>query len=255
MRFDVISLFPDMFTPLCTQGVSGRAHAQGRWSLQVWNPRDFTEDIHRRVDDRLYGGGPGMVMQADPLARAVRAAQARRGDAEAPVILLSPTGSVFTQGMAQTFAQGTGCILVCGRYEGVDQRFIDRCVSAEVSLGDFVLSGGEIAALAVMDSVLRLLPGVLGHAESAAQDSFQPDLCGLLDSAHYTRPECWQGLPVPAVLLSGDHARIARWRRDCSLRLTQARRPDLIAHARRQGLLSPEDEIVLASPPTQMPER
>ncbi|MFA5521598.1 MAG: tRNA (guanosine(37)-N1)-methyltransferase TrmD [Castellaniella sp.] len=249
MRFDVISLFPEMFSLLRDQGVSGRAHAQGLWSLHTWNPRDFSEDIHRRVDDRPYGGGPGMVMQPAPLERAVFAAKAQRGDAPVPVVLLSPAGRPFSQEQALAFSRGSGCILVCGRYEGVDQRFIERCVTSELSLGDFVLSGGEIAALAVMDATVRLLPGVLGHAESAAQDSFQPGLSGLLDSPHYTRPENYEGRIVPEVLRSGDHARIERWRRDQSLRLTLARRPGLIEQARAAGLLTPEDEAVLSTMP------
>src|SRR5690606_6595970 len=188
MRFDVISLFPDMFSVVRDLGVTGRAHKQGCWSLGLWNPRDYTRDVHRTVDDRPYGGGPGMVMMAEPLEQAVEAAIAGRMDADAtpPVILMSPTGRRFDQTMAQNLADGQGAVLVCGRYEGVDQRFIERCVTHEVSIGDFVMSGGEIAALAIMDSVLRLLPGVLNDAESARQDSFNEALTGLLDSPHYT---------------------------------------------------------------------
>jgi len=246
MRFDVISLFPEMFAVVRDQGVTGRAHKLGLWGLNLWNPRDFTTDVHRTVDDRPYGGGPGMVMMAEPLEHAVRAAQAQRG-AAAPVILMSPTGRRFDQSMAQSLADEGGAVLVCGRYEGVDQRFIERCVTQEVSLGDFVLSGGEIAALAVVDSAVRLLPGVLNDQESARQDSFHETLTGLLDSPHYTRPEQYRGQGVPAELLSGHHANIARWRRRQSLALTAARRPDLIEAARGAGLLSASDEAFLAS--------
>lgn len=248
MRFDVVSLFPDMFSVVRDLGVTGRAHKQGRWSLGLWNPRDFTHDVHRTVDDRPYGGGPGMVMMAEPLEQAVQAAKADRADAagQVPVMLMSPVGRRFDQAMAQELAQGQGAVLICGRYEGVDQRFVQRCVTHEVSIGDFVMSGGEVAALAIMDSVLRLLPGVLNDAESARQDSFNEALTGLLDSPHYTRPELYHGEPVPAELLSGHHANIAVWRRRQSLTLTAQRRPDLIDAARRAGLLSKADEKFLA---------
>lgn len=269
MRFDVITLFPDMFSVVRDLGVTGRAHRQRLWTLGLWNPRDFTHDVHRTVDDRPYGGGPGMVMMAGPLEQAVQAARADRAgqraearratpgegadagvdhvapSSDTPVILMSPTGERFDQPIAHELADGDGAIIVCGRYEGVDQRFIDRCVTRELSIGDFVLSGGEIAALAVMDSVLRLLPGVLGDAESAPQDSFNIALTGLLDSPHYTRPEQYEGMPVPAALLSGHHLNIAAWRRQQSLALTAARRPDLIDTARRAGLLSSSDEAFL----------
>jgi len=244
MRFDVITLFPEMFDALCKQGVAGRACQKGLWQLQCWNPRDFTEDLHRTVDDRPYGGGPGMVMMAEPLAQAVNQAQRSRSGAGA-VVLLSPTGQRFDQSMAAQWAAGQGAILVCGRYEGVDQRFIQRCVTQEVSLGDFVLSGGELAAMVMMDSVVRLLPGVLNDAQSASQDSFSHTLTGLLDSPHYTRPESWQGQNVPSALLSGHHADIARWRREQSLALTCTRRPDLLAQARQRGQLSQADEDFL----------
>lgn len=245
MRFDVVSLFPDMFSVVRDQGVTGRAHAQGLWSLHTWNPRDYTHDVHRTVDDRPYGGGPGMVMLAHPLECAVRHAQQSRGSHDVPVILMSPAGKPFSQACAHDLAQGSGAILVCGRYEGIDQRFIDRCVTHELSLGDFVLSGGEIPAMAVVDTVVRLRPGVLGHARSAPQDSFNTGLTGLLDSPHYTRPEHYDGMPVPDVLLSGNHAHIAAWRRQQSLLLTLLRRPELISAARRDGLLSASDEAFL----------
>jgi len=271
MRFDVITLFPDMFSAVRDHGITGRAHRQGLWSLRLWNPRDFTHDVHRTVDDRPYGGGPGMVMMAEPLEDAVGAAHAERLaqsgpvaqagtniEAEsdlprerlsgsAPVWLMSPTGRRYDQAMAQKLADGPGVILVCGRYEGVDQRFIQRCVTDEVSMGDFVLSGGEIPALAIMDSAVRLLPGALNDRESAFQDSFHDSLTGLLDSPHYTRPERYHGESVPAQLLSGHHANIAIWRRQQSLALTLARRPDLIQAARSQGRLGKADEAFLAS--------
>lgn len=254
MRFDVVSLFPDMFSVVRDLGVTGRAHKQQLWSLGLWNPRDYTHDVHRTVDDRPYGGGPGMVMLAEPLEQAVAAARVARmaagqGQApeqpDAPIILMSPTGRRFDQAMAQTLAHSDGAILICGRYEGIDQRFIDRNVTHEISMGDFVLSGGEIAALAIIDSVVRLLPGALNAADSALQDSFNTALTGLLDSPHYTRPETYQGLPVPPELMSGHHANIAIWRRQQSLALTSARRPDLIDAAREAGLLSKSDEKFL----------
>lgn len=250
MRFDVVTLFPDMFALVRDQGVTGRAHGQGVWSLHTWNPRDFTHDVHRTVDDRPYGGGPGMVMMAAPLEAAVGAAQAARaqqGLGAAPVILLSPTGRRYDQQAAGELAGGSGAIFICGRYEGVDQRFIERCVTLELSLGDFVLSGGELAALAMVDAAVRLLPGVLNDGASALQDSFNPALDGLLDSPHYTRPEVYEGVAVPAPLLSGHHAHIARWRREQSLTLTAQRRPDLIAQARAAGRLTQSDERFLAA--------
>jgi tRNA (guanine37-N1)-methyltransferase len=248
MRIDVVTLFPEMFSVVRDQGVTGRAHTQAIWALHAWNPRDFTHDAHRTVDDRPYGGGPGMVMLAEPLEAAVNAAQAARitqGPDAAPVILLSPTGERFTQSQAGSLATSSGAIFICGRYEGVDQRFIDRCVTHELSLGDFVLSGGEIAALAMIDATVRLLPGVLNDGNSALQDSFHDTLSGLLDSPHYTRPEVYEGVAVPAALLSGHHANIAAWRRQQSLALTTARRPELIAQARKKGWLSKADKRML----------
>lgn len=239
MRFDLVSLFPEMAAVVQEKGVSGRAHSRNIWSLHTWNPRDYTNDVHRTVDDRPYGGGPGMVMMAEPLAMAVAAARNARlqsfADPEgrpAPVILFSPAGRVHDQAQAREWAASSGAILVCGRYEGIDQRFIDQYVDLEVSLGDYVLSGGELAAMVFMDSVVRLLPGVLHDPESAVQDSFGDALDGLLDSPHYTRPEVWRDHVVPVPLLSGNHALIAAWRRAASESLTAARRPDLLAHAR-----------------------
>jgi len=249
LRFDVVTLFGAMFDAVSELGVTGRAHAQGRWVLHRWNPRDFTVDVHRTVDDRPYGGGPGMVMRVEPLEKAVRAAlegRAKAGLPETEVILLSPQGRRFDQSIAQSMARGSGAILVCGRYEGIDQRFIDRWVTQELSLGDFVLSGGEIAAMAVMDAVVRLLPGVLNDDESAVQDSFNEHLSGLLDCPHYTRPEVYEGEAVPEVLLSGHHANILRWRRRQSLAVTLRKRPDLIEAARARGWLSRDDEKFLS---------
>ena len=252
MRIDAITLFPEAFSVVRDAGITGRAHKQGLWSLQTWNPRDQAQDIHRTVDDRPYGGGPGMVMMMEPLLKSVEAIKQDRlvsdaSDVQAPVILLSPAGEKFSQHHAATLATTKGAIFVCGRYEGVDQRFINRTVDAQWSLGDFVLSGGEIAALAMIDAAVRLLPGALNHGDSSAQDSFQDALSGLLDSPHYTRPELFDGESVPAVLMSGHHALIARWRREQSLSLTHAKRPDLIAQARARGLLSAADEKFLAT--------
>jgi len=246
MRIDVITLFPDVFSVVRDSGVTGRAHAQGLWGLHAWNPREFTQDVHRTVDDRPYGGGPGMVMMAEPLKKTVLAIRAERAD-QPRVILLSPTGKRFSQSHAATLATSAGVIFVCGRYEGIDQRFINECVDEQWSLGDFVLSGGEIAALAMIDSAVRLIPGALNHGDSCLQDSFQDAISGLLDSPHYTRPESLEGQLVPAVLLSGNHAHIARWRREQSLALTARQRPDLLQQAREKGLLSKADEKFLAN--------
>ncbi len=250
MRFDVITLFPELFAPLLTSGVTRRAYASGQLAVHLWNPRDHAEGNYRRVDDRPFGGGPGMVMLAEPLAQclqAIRAQRAEAGDDQAPLVLFSPVGERLDHAGVQGWAgSDRGAILLCGRYEGVDQRFIDRFVDRQISLGDFVLSGGEIAAMALLDAVARLLPGVL-HAEGSHQlDSFNPELDGLLDCPHYTRPEVWQGQPVPAPLLSGHHAQIERWRREQRLLLTARQRPDLLAAARQRGDISPADEAFLA---------
>lgn len=255
MRFDVLTLFPELFEPFLEAGVARRAFAGGQIELRLWNPRDHAEGGYRRVDDRPFGGGPGMVLLAEPLARCLAAVRADRGDAPdalAPVVLFAPAGERLGHAEVGRWAASAGAILVCGRYEGVDQRFIDTHVDRQLSLGDFVLSGGEIAALALLDAVARLLPGVLGDAESHQQDSFNPALDGLLDCPHYTRPEVWRGLAVPEVLLSGHHARIERWRRDQRLDLTARQRPDLIASARRAGQLDAHDEQVLAQGPTKL---
>lgn len=247
MRFDVLTLFPELFAPFTRIGVTRRAYDDGRLALHTWQPRDYTEDAYRRCDDRPFGGGPGMVMLGEPLQRTLQAAQASRAEAglgHAPVLLFSPAGAPLTQHRVEQLAAGPGAVLVCGRYEGLDQRFIDRHVDEEISLGDFVLSGGELPALVLIDAVARLLPGVLGDAASHQQDSFSD---GLLDCPHYSRPEHWDGEGVPAVLMSGHHAHIARWRREQQLRLTAARRPDMLVAARAAGRLSKEDERFLRS--------
>ncbi|MCB1757930.1 MAG: tRNA (guanosine(37)-N1)-methyltransferase TrmD, partial [Gammaproteobacteria bacterium] len=213
MQIQVVSLFPEMVATVLNYGVIGRAATRGLLSLGTQNPRDFADDAHRTVDDRPYGGGPGMVMKYEPLAAAITAAKESLAVA-GPVICLSPQGRVFDQEEARRLAALPGMVLLAGRYEGIDERLIECCVDEELSLGDFVLSGGEIAAIAVIDAVMRLLPGVLGDEASAAQDSFME---GLLDCPHYTRPEQVGGKQVPEVLLSGDHARIARWRHQQAL--------------------------------------
>lgn len=224
MRIGVISLFPEMVSTIAEYGVVGRAQRRELIALLVENPRDFTDDVHRTVDDRPYGGGPGMVMKYEPLAAAVQAAREKLPQG-CPVIYLSPQGKVFDQAIARRLAELPGMVLLAGRYEGIDERFIESQVDEELSLGDFVLSGGEIAAMAVIDAVVRLLPGVLGDDESAAQDSFME---GLLDYPHYTRPEKVGDNEVPKVLLSGDHARIERWRHKQALGRSFLRRPELI---------------------------
>jgi tRNA (guanine37-N1)-methyltransferase len=258
MRFDVVTLFPELFGPHLAQGITRRAFDSGQVAVQLWPLRDFAEDTYRRVDDRPFGGGPGMVMLAEPLERALAAVQAARAAAGAPlpplapVVHFSPAGQPITQGLVRQWAAGPGAVLLCGRYEGIDQRVIDRHVTLELSLGDFVLSGGELPALALLDAVARLQPGVL-TAASHEQDSFSA-ADGLLDCPHYSRPEQLQRpdgstATVPGPLLSGHHARIARWRRDQSLWLTQARRPDLIVAARAAGRLSADDERTLQRGP------
>lgn len=224
MQFGVVSLFPEMVGTIVEYGVVGRAEQRGLISLDIENPRDHTSDVHRTVDDRPYGGGPGMVMKFEPVAAAIEAAKGKLPEG-CPVVYLSPQGQVFDQAMAKSFAELPGLVLLAGRYEGIDERLVESHIDAEVSLGDFVLSGGEIAAMAVIDAVVRLLPGVLGDDESAAQDSFME---GLLDHPHYTRPEEIEGRKVPDVLLSGDHAEIAKWRYQQALGRSYLRRPDLV---------------------------
>lgn len=247
MRFDVITLFPELFAPHLTQGITRRAFESGQVDVKLWPLRDFADNAYRRVDDRPYGGGPGMVMLVEPLERALQTIRAARADA-VPVVHFSPTGQRIDQALVTEFARGSGAVLLCGRYEGIDQRFIDRHVDVELSLGDFVLSGGELPALALLDGVARLQEGVLGDAQSHQQDSFSD---GLLDCPHFSRPEVLNTLEgesaVPAVLLSGHHADIARWRREQSLELTARRRPDLIEALRARGGLSKVDEKYLLS--------
>ena len=246
MQFDVITLFPEMFTAITQSGITRRAFEQNRCALTLWNPRDFTQDRHRTVDDRPYGGGPGMVMMVKPLEDAIAAAKARQVAAglSAPrVVYLSPQGKPLTHSRVQEMTREPGLLLLCGRYEAVDQRLIDRCVDEEISIGDFVLSGGEIPAMALMDAVIRSLPGVLNDDDSARQDSFVE---GVLDCPHYTRPEEYEGQKVPDVLLGGNHAEIARWRRQQALAATQKKRPDLVQLAREARQLSQEDERFLS---------
>lgn len=244
MRFDVITLFPELFSPLLTSGVTRRAFESGQVNVQLTNPRDHAPGNYRRVDDRPFGGGPGMVMLAEPLSNCMAAVHAQRTD-RPPVVLFSPAGQALNHTMVARWAASDGAILICGRYEGIDQRFIDAYVTDQISLGDFVLSGGEIAAMALLDAVARLQPGVLHDAESHAQDSFNPELDGLLDCPHYTRPERWQGSDVPDVLLSGHHVRIDRWRREQRLAWSFRLRPELIVQARQTGCLTKQDEEFL----------
>lgn len=230
MWFGVITLFPEMFLALTSHGMTGRAVNQGLIQLETWNPRDFTQDNYRRVDARPYGGGPGMVMLIEPLAKAIEAARQRAAALgfDAPVIYLSPQGQRFDEAATLKLGQHQGLIFLCGRYEGVDERLIQRYVDAEWSVGDYVLSGGELPAMIMIDAISRRIEGVLGDNQSAQQDSF---VSGLLDCPHYTRPEVYEGDAVPSVLLSGNHAKIQQWRLQESLRRTLARRPDLLASA------------------------
>lgn len=244
MRFDVITLFPELFAPHLAVGVTRRAFETRQVDVRLWQLRDFATDTYRRVDDRPFGGGPGMVMLAEPLQRALAAVRAERGGG-GPVVHFTPTGRRIDQALVREMAQDDGAVLLCGRYEGVDQRFIDRHVDLELSLGDFVMSGGELPALALLDAVARLQPGVLTEA-SHQQDSFS---AGLLEGPQYSRPEVIEGpdgpMAVPAVLLSGHHAAIDRWRREQALVLTARRRPDLIAAARARQELTADDERAL----------
>ncbi|MGK5008697.1 tRNA (guanosine(37)-N1)-methyltransferase TrmD [Janthinobacterium sp. MDB2-8] len=247
MQFDVVTLFPEMFAALTQSGVTRRAFEQGKCGLSLWNPRDFTTDNHRTVDDRPYGGGPGMVMMARPLEATIHAAKQRQaalGLAAPRVVFMSPQGRPLTHERVTQLKAEPGLVILCGRYEAVDQRLLDRCVDEECSVGDFVLSGGELPAMALMDAVIRLLPGVLNTEASAIEDSF---VNGLLDSPHYTRPETYEGMVVPPVLMGGNHAEIVKWRRQRMLEATATKRPDLLVSARAAGLLSKTDEKFLAS--------
>lgn len=229
MQFEIVTLFPEMFSAITDYGVTSRAVKNGLVELNYSNPREFTEDVHRTVDDRPYGGGPGMLMLVEPLLAAIANAKQslqRRGVNLAKVVYVSPQGKRFDQQAAQAFSQEPGLVFVCGRYEGIDERVIELAVDEEWSVGDYVLSGGELPAMTMIDATVRLLPGVLGHKDSAAEDSF---FDGLLDYPHYTRPEQYEGVGIPKVLLSGHHGEIKRWRLKQSLGRTWQRRPDLLA--------------------------
>ena len=236
-----------MFAAVTGSGITRRAFEEGRWAWQAWNPRDFADNAWRTVDDRPYGGGPGMVMQPGPLERAIAAAKSAQlasGCARSRVIYLSPQGRRLDHAQVMNWAKAeAGLVLLCGRYEGVDERLIERCVDEEVSIGDFVLSGGELPAMVLMDAIVRQLPGVLGDAASAVEDSF---VDGLLDCPHYTRPEVYEGVSVPEVLLSGDHEKIRRWRLKMSLLRTRKRRPELFAKWQAQRTLSAKETQLLA---------
>lgn len=239
IRFDVVTLFPEMFAALTQSGITGRALQAGLWRLQAWNPRDFTTDNYRTIDDRPYGGGPGMVMLAEPLEKALDAVKQAGGGR---VIYLSPQGRRLDHAKVMELAGRPGAdsavTLLCGRYEGIDERLLRRRVDEELSLGDFVLSGGELAAMAVMDAVVRQLPGALGDGQSALEESFAT---GLLDCPQYTRPESYAGEAVPEVLLSGHHENIRRWRLKQALGRTWLRRPDLL----QARALGPEESKLL----------
>lgn len=236
MRFDVVSLFPEMLRAMLGMGVTGRALERGQAELTLWNPRDYTCDVHQTVDDRPYGGGPGMVMKVEPLMAAID--RARAAAPQARVAYLSPQGRRLDQLAVRQMATRDGMILIAGRYEGIDERVIARCVDEEWSIGDYVLSGGELPALVLMDAVIRLIPGVLGDEKSAQQDSYMD---GLLDCPHYTRPEVIHGEAVPPVLLSGNHEAIRKWRLQQSLGRTWLRRPDLLQDRK----LTAEEQILL----------
>jgi tRNA (guanine37-N1)-methyltransferase len=235
LRVDVLTIFPDAVINYAETSVLGRAAGAGVWTLRVLDLRDATDDVHRSVDDSPFGGGPGMVLSAEPIVATVEATP----DLARPLIALTPSGRPFTQGDARRLAATSGFSLLCGRYEGIDQRALDLVVDDELTLGDFVLSGGELAALCVIEAVVRLVPGALGNDESSAEESFGD---GLLEYPQYTRPAQFRGLDVPEVLRSGDHARVARWRRAQALARTMTRRPDLIE---LRGGLSEEERRLL----------
>lgn len=250
MRFDAVTLFPEMFDAVLDYGISRRALDRGLYRFKSWNPRDFTDDSHRTVDDRPYGGGPGMLMLPEPLDRTLNAVQQDLASEKLTpwVVHFSPRGRPLTHQRVMelkeaTLNQNRALVLLCGRYEGIDERLLQCRVDEEISLGDFVLSGGELPALALMDAIIRLLPGALNDADSALEDSFAN---GLLDCPHYTRPEVWRGLAVPEVLKSGNHGAIAQWRLQQSLMITATHRPDLLA---RRGLSRQEQEFLAAHPP------
>ena len=246
MRFDVITLFPEMMQALAT-GVIGRAQQKGIIEMHYWNPRDYTHDVHKTVDDRPYGGGPGMVMKVEPLDEAIK--EAKQASPSAKLIYLSPQGQPLTQSLASDLAKENSLMLLCGRYEGIDERLLKKHVDMEISIGDYVLSGGELPAMVLVDTVSRLIPGVLGHDESAVQDSH---VNGLLDCPHYTRPEILDGEVVPEVLLSGNHKVIEQWRLQQSLVRTRERRPDLFKQYKltesEQSLIEQYDAMLKTLP-------
>jgi tRNA (guanine37-N1)-methyltransferase len=245
-QYDIVTLFPEMFDAIADSGVTRRALDEKAWELNCWNPRDFATDNHRTIDDRPFGGGPGMVMKAEPLNAAIDAAISRQVGKCASlgliaykpkVVYLSPQARPITDQGIRELVQEPGLVFLCGRYEGIDERLIEARVDKEISIGDYVLSGGELAAMVVIDAMVRLLPGVLNDSESAVEDSFSPARDGMLDNPHYTRPEVWNGLEIPAALKSGNHAGITKWRRREALKRTLERRPDLLEGRR----LSKED--------------
>lgn len=240
MQFDVVTIFPEMFEAISRYGITSRALKRGLWSLNFENPRDFVHDLHQTVDDRPFGGGPGMIMLAEPLAQCVE--KARAGGNTGPVVSFTPTGRKLDEDLVMEFVTNQpGAILICGRYEGIDERFLNTFVDEQISLGDFVLSGGELAAMAFMDSIIRRIPGALKDL-STTDESFST---GLLDAPHYTRPEVWREQRVPEILLSGHHGNIQKWTREQSLAITSAKRPDLIKIARSRNLLTDKDEKFL----------
>ena len=251
IQFDVVTLFPPMFDAISQHGITARALENNLYSLSLWNPRDYTSDNHRTVDDRPYGGGPGMVMLAEPLEQAIQAAKARQivaGVAKPKVIHMSPSGKPLTHEIVMELATEQGLVVLASRYEGVDQRLLDRLVDEEYSIGDYVLSGGELPAMVLMDAIVRQLPGALGDADSAIEDSF---VDGLLDCPHYTRPEEYMGTKVPDVLTSGNHAKIKQWRLKMSLKRTRDQRPDLLA----VRSLSKEESRLLAELDVELNEK
>ena len=253
-RFDVVTIFPELFDALADHGITRRALDEKRFELKTWDPRDFTQDNYRRVDDRPYGGGPGMVMLPGPLEACIEAAKARQRQAgvHPHVVLMSPQGERLGEGLVKELSSMEGLVVVAGRYEGIDERLVERVVEREVSIGDYVTSGGELPAMVMIDCIVRRLPGSLNDAQSAAQDSFAERSAslprGLLDTPHYTRPEEWKGMRVPEVLLSGNHAAIARWRRKQALGRTWRRRPELLD----EKALSKEDRELLEEYRRQM---
>jgi len=245
VRFDVITLFPDIFVPFLEQGVNRRAFESQIMQVKLWNLRDYALGQYKRVDDRPYGGGAGMVMMAEPLFQCLSAIRQERGEErlECPLIFFTPTGQRLNHQLVQTWDTKRGAILLCGRYEGVDQRFIDLYVDLMISMGDFVLSGGEIPAMAFLDAIARLQPGVLNSDESHQFDSFHENLDGLLDCPHFTRPEIWQGRGVPTELMSGHHENIQNWRKQQSLIVTKQHRPELLGNSEGRSIPSKSKEL------------